>query len=270
MADRAASGSVNFDRAASFYDATRSLPAPVTDWIAERMEAAAPPDARFLEVGVGTGRIALNLHRRGRWVTGIDLSAAMMAVYRDKAAAAGLPPPRLVRADVTRLPFADASVDVVVEVHLLHLVPGWRPALAEIRRVLAPGGVVLLGGGGGHQDHPRSPRDQAHRRIRELTATALSGRPWLGVADQREKVAALAALGGTAEPIGERRWTAEETWADGLAEVEGRVYSHAWRVPEDAWRAAAARLRAEVLADHHDLDAPVRVERSFGLTAVRF
>jgi SAM-dependent methyltransferase len=270
MADRAASGSVNFDRAASFYDATRGLPPPVTDWIAERMEAAALPDARFLEVGVGTGRIALNLHRRGRWVTGIDLSAAMMAVYRDKAAAAGLPPPRLVRADVTRLPFADASVDVVVEVHLLHLVPGWRQALGEIRRVLTPGGVVLLGRGGGHDDHPRSPRDQAHRRMRKLTATAITGRPWLGVGDQQEKMAALVALGGTAEPIGERSWTTEESWADALAEVDGRVYSHAWRVPEDAWRTAAARLRAEVLADHPDLDASVQVERSFGLTAVRF
>jgi SAM-dependent methyltransferase len=270
MVDGAASGSVNFDRAASFYDATRRLPAAVADWIAERMEAVAAPAARFLEVGVGTGRIALNLHRRGRWVTGIDLSAAMMAGYRDKAAAAGLPPPRLVRADVTRLPFADASVDVVVEVHLLHLVPGWRLALAEIRRVLAPGGLVLLGGGGGHQDHPRSPRDQAHRRIRELTATALPGRTWLGVADQREKVAALVALGGTAGPIGRRTWTTGETWTDALAEVDGRVYSHAWRVPEDAWQAAAARLRAEVVAEHLDLDAPAPVERSFQLTAIRF
>jgi SAM-dependent methyltransferase len=270
MVDGAASGSVNFDRAASFYDATRRLPAAVADWIAERMEAVAAPDARFLEVGVGTGRIALNLHRRGRWVTGIDLSAAMMAGYRDKAAAAGLPPPRLVRADVTRLPFADASIDVVVEVHLLHLVPGWRRALEEIRRVLAPGGVVLLGRGGGHDDLRHSPRDQVHHRMRALTATALSGRAWLGVGDQEEKVAALVALGGTAGPIGSRTWTTEETWTDALAEVDGRVYSHAWRVPEDTWRAAAAQLRAEVVADQPDLNASVLVERSFGLMAVRF
>jgi SAM-dependent methyltransferase len=270
MPDGAASGSVSFDRAAPFYDATRRLPAAVADWVAERMEAAAAPDARFLEVGVGTGRIALNLHRRGRWVAGVDLSAAMMAGYRDKAAAAGLPPPRLVRADVTRLPFADASVGAVVEVHLLHLVPGWRQALAEMRRVLAPGGVVLLGRGGGHGDNRRSPRDRAHRRMRELTAAATSGGAWLGAADQEEKVAVLAALGGTAERIGRRTWTTEETWTDALAEVDGRVYSHAWRVPEDAWWAAAARLRAEVVAEHLDLDAPVPVERSFQLTAIRF
>jgi SAM-dependent methyltransferase len=270
MADGPASGSVSFDRAASFYDATRRLPAAVGDWVAERIEAAAAPGARILEVGVGTGRIALHLHRRGRWVVGIDLSAAMMAGYRGKAAAAGLPPPRLVRADVTRLPFADASVGAVVEVHVLHLVPGWRQALEEVRRVLAPGGVVLLGRGGGHGDHPDSPRDRAHRRMRELTAAATSGGAWLGVGDQEEKVAALVALGGTAAPAGRRSWTAEETWTDALAEVDGRVYSHAWRVPEDTWRAAAAQLRAEAAAGQPDLDAPVLVERSFGLTAVRF
>jgi hypothetical protein len=41
-------------------------------------------------------------------------------------------------------------------------------------------------------------------------------------------------------------------------------------VPEDAWRAAAVRLRAEVAAAHPDLEAPVPVTRSFRLTAVRF
>jgi SAM-dependent methyltransferase len=200
-------------------------------------------------------------------VTGVDLSAAMMAAYRDKAAAVGLPPPRLVRADVTRLPFADASVDAVVEVHLLHLVPGWREALREVRRVLAPGGIVLLGHGGGHGDDPQSPRDRANRRVRELTAAASGDRAWLGAADQEEK---LAALGGTPESLGRRTWAAEERWADALAEVDGRVYSYAWRVPEDAWRAAAAQLRAEVVAAHPDLDEPARVQRAFELTVVRF
>jgi ubiquinone/menaquinone biosynthesis C-methylase UbiE len=53
-------------------------------------------------------------------------------------AAAGLAAPPLVLADATRLPFRDASADVVVEVHVLHLVPAWKQALRELRRVLAP------------------------------------------------------------------------------------------------------------------------------------
>ena len=52
--------------------------------------------------------------------------------------------------------------------------------------------------------------------------------------------------------------------------MDRRVFSYAWRVPEDLWRAAAARARAEVTAEHPDLDAPVQVERSFRLSWVGF
>jgi len=261
--------SVSFDRAASFYDATRGLPPEVGDRVAARIEAAALPGARFFEIGVGTGRIALPLQRRGCWVAGIDLSAAMMAAYRDKAAAAGLPTPRLLRGDVTRLPLADASVDVVMEVHVLHLVPGWRQAIGEIRRVLAPGGMVVLGWGPGLPHQPNSPRDALQRRMRELTAAAAATPLWVGLGDARQKLAALADVGGVEEQLGRETWLTEETWAAALDEVDGRVFSYAWRVPEDLWRAAAARARAEVAANH-DLEASVPVERSFRLTRVRF
>lgn len=264
-----ASGSISFDWAASFYDATRGLPPEVGDRVAARIEAAARPGARFLEIGVGTGRIAFPLQRRGCWVAGIDLSAAMMAAYRDKAAAAGLPAPRLLRGDVTRLPLRDASVDVVLEVHVLHLVPGWRKAIAEIRRVLTPGGMVITGWGPGLPYRTNSPRDILQRRARALTAAAALPE-WVGVGDAREKVAALADLGGVAEPLGTETWLTHETWAEALDEMDGRIFSYSWRVPEDAWRAAAARLRAEAAAEHPDLEAPVPVERSFRLTGVRF
>jgi SAM-dependent methyltransferase len=265
-----AGGSVSFDRAAAYYDATRGLPPEVGDRLATRIEAAVRPGARFLEVGVGTGRIALPLQRRGCWVAGVDLSAAMMAAYRDKAAAAGLPAPRLLRGDAARLPLADASVDAVIEVHVLHLVPGWRQAITEFRRVLAPGGAVLLGWGPGPLRSANSPRDALQRRMRELTAEAAATPEWVGLGDARQKLAALADLGGVEERLGEETWLTEETWAGALVEVDRRIFSYAWRVPEDLWRAAAARARAEVAAGHPDLDAPVRVKRSFRLSRVRF
>lgn len=261
-----ASGAIAFDRAAGYYDATRGLPPDVSEQVADRMEAVAGPDARFLEIGVGTGRIALPLHRRGRRVTGIDLSLPMMAQYRRKAAAAGLAAPPLVRADVSRLPFRDASADVVVEVHVLHLVPAWRDALPELRRVLAPGGMVLVGRGSGHAEEPVGPHNLASRRMREL----IGSRPPVGARDDEEKLEALAVVGGAVEQLDPVRWDSEETWADALAEIEGRCYSHSWRVPEPAWAAAAGRLRAEVEAEHPDLHAPVRVPSVFRLAAVRF
>jgi SAM-dependent methyltransferase len=258
-------GSIVFDRAAGYYDATRGLPAQVSEQVADRMEAVAGPDARFLEIGVGTGRIALPLLRRGRRVTGVDLSAAMMAEYRRKAAAAGLAAPPLALADATRLPFRDASADVVVEVHVLHLVPAWEEALRELRRVLAPGGVILIGRGGGHAE-PESPRSLAGQWMQQLVGY----RPHPGAGDDARKLEALAGLGGAVEQLEPVHWDSQESWSDALAEIERRCFSWSWRYPEPVWAAAAGRLRAEVEAKHPDLDAPVRVAAQFKLAAMRF
>jgi SAM-dependent methyltransferase len=67
----------------------------------------------------------------------IDVAPAMLARSRAK----GLP---VVRADATALPVASGAVDVVLMVSMLHLVHGWRDALAEVARVLRPGGRLAL------------------------------------------------------------------------------------------------------------------------------
>src|SRR5262249_19592732 len=75
---------VNFDRAARFYDRTRGLPdgvaADVRDAICTLVGAG--PDTRFLEVGVGTGRIALPFALAGRSYWGVDLSGEMLSVLQ--------------------------------------------------------------------------------------------------------------------------------------------------------------------------------------------
>jgi ubiquinone/menaquinone biosynthesis C-methylase UbiE len=136
--------SVSFDRAASFYDATRTMApeaaAAVTDAI---LAALARNNAgRLLEVGIGTGRISLPLMERGLPVTGVDISAAMIARLREKLTPAHRRPD-LVFGDATRLPFRNGAFPAVLTVHVLHLVSSAEEALAEIRRVLAPGGVYL-------------------------------------------------------------------------------------------------------------------------------
>ncbi|MET0227678.1 MAG: methyltransferase domain-containing protein, partial [Actinomycetes bacterium] len=164
--------SIAFDRAAGYYDESRGLAPEAEELVADRVEAAVGPGGRLLEIGVGTGRIALPLHRRGRDAVGIDLSMPMLERYRAKAAAAGLAPPAVLRADATRLPFPGACFDAVVEVHVLHLIPDWQGALAEARRVLTPGGVLLQGGGGRCERGSASPRDQVISRFDELASAA--------------------------------------------------------------------------------------------------
>jgi SAM-dependent methyltransferase len=262
-------GSIAFDRAAGYYDQSRGLPDGVAELVADRIEAAAGPEGRLLELGVGTGRIALPLHRRGRRIVGVDLSVPMLDRYRAKAAALGLPPPTVLRADATRLPFRDACADAVLEVHVLHLVSDWRQALAEARRVLAPGGVVLVGRGGGGQGD--GPMEWVRRRFEELAAEAGGGHhDHVGAGEDADKLQGLVALGGVPEELEPVSWEEQETYARALATMEGRVFSWQWRLPDELWRTAVTRLRAEVEGTVGDLDALHPSRHSFELTAVRF
>jgi SAM-dependent methyltransferase len=261
--------SIAFDRAAGYYDESRGVPAAVEELVADQLEAAVGPAERLLEVGAGTGRIALPLHRRGRRIVGVDLSRPMLDRYRAKAAAEGLAPPPVLQADATRLPFPDAGFDAVLEVHVLHLVPEWRRALAEARRVLAPGGAVVIGRGGRHRGGD-GPRFETLARFDELARELGGGPRRVGTGDDAQKVEALTALGGTARTLEPVVWEAQETYGQALASVEGRIYSYTWRLPDEVFATAARRLRAEVEAAHPDLDQPRPAAHSFTLTAVRF
>ena len=136
--------SVSFDRAASYYDATRAVPPEAADAVTDAiLDALAQNGAdRLLEVGIGTGRISLPLMARGLPVTGVDISAAMIARLREQLTP-GHHHPDLIFGDATRLPFPDDAFPAALTVHVLHLVSSAGAALAEIRRVLAPGGIYL-------------------------------------------------------------------------------------------------------------------------------
>ncbi len=96
---------------------------------------------RILEVGVGTGQVAIPLHEAGVEMTGIDLSAAMLAKLVEKGG--GRPAFPLVRTDATRLPLRDEAFGGAVVRWVLHLIPDWEEAIREMVRVVRPGGVIV-------------------------------------------------------------------------------------------------------------------------------
>ena len=96
--------------------------------------------SRVLDAGCGAGVHAAELTGRGATVTGVDLSAGLLAVARERLGAA-VP---LCRADLSRpLPFADGVFDLVLSPLVLHYLADWTPTLREFRRVLVPGGRVV-------------------------------------------------------------------------------------------------------------------------------
>jgi ubiquinone/menaquinone biosynthesis C-methylase UbiE len=104
------------------------------------------PNGHVLDVATGTGRLpaALLTQRRftGR-ITGIDASAGMLRIARDKLANY---PGRveLQVEDAQALPFPDESFDVVACLEALEFMPDWRRALTEMCRVAKPGALMLL------------------------------------------------------------------------------------------------------------------------------
>jgi SAM-dependent methyltransferase len=96
-----------------------------------------------LEVGCGNGYLLSRYARHGARTCGIDLTWTGVALSRERFRLAGLAG-RLAQADAERLPFADACFDRVVSAGVLHHVPDVGAAVAEIHRVLRPGGSVVL------------------------------------------------------------------------------------------------------------------------------
>ena len=95
-----------------------------------------------LEVAVGTG-LNLPFYPPGARLTGVDISPGMLAAARARAAGLGRDAD-LREADAAALPFPDASFDTVVCTLAMCAVPDERSVIAEMGRVLRPGGRLLL------------------------------------------------------------------------------------------------------------------------------
>ncbi len=109
--------------------------------------AAAYPRGKLLEIGSGPGRLAVRLAREApdMTLTGVDISDAMVERAARRAAGAGLSERvRFEVGDVAALPLPDGEFDGVVSTLSLHHWPGPASGLAEIHRVLKPGGEARI------------------------------------------------------------------------------------------------------------------------------
>jgi len=125
----------DYSRQALAYDTTRGASPSVLAPL--RRALAGAPGPQLADIGGGTGNYALALAGEGWQPTVIDRSVQMLA----QASAKGL---ETVRANATRLPFADTSFDAAMLVSMLHHIDDPAQALAEAKRVLRPGGRLAL------------------------------------------------------------------------------------------------------------------------------
>ncbi len=291
--------SVSFDPVAHIYDATRGYPEDVARHIALEIDGIvqARTQTTFLELGVGTGRIAFPLASLGRTYTGVDISERMLAQLETKLRQDGwkehcsdvLPwgslldedsayspiisrftraePPsslRLVQADAELLPFRNASFDVVIAVHVFHLVDDWQQALREALRVLRPGGW-LLHCWNGYQP-VKSEHQHINQRWREIVyelqgtvddagATSSSIKRWLndrGLSPEEKKVLT---------------WEQPIVPSTAIESIAQRHWSSSWRIPDDIFNEAIARLRTWADEYYGDaIDHELTQERYFAIS----
>jgi SAM-dependent methyltransferase len=103
-------------------------------WIARHLKGVF-----VLDAGTGTGRFAAFLENQGNRVVALDSSQAMLDSLREKA-----PCIPSLRSDIYELPFAENSFDAAVCMHVLFHLPDWPVVLAELGRVVKPGGAVFF------------------------------------------------------------------------------------------------------------------------------
>jgi SAM-dependent methyltransferase len=229
--------SIHFDRAADFYDETRAVDDETTSRAVDILAGEVQGRGTVLEIGVGTGIMALPLVERGVEVVGIDLSDAMLRRLIGKSGGARLP---VVRADATRLPFADDTFGSAYARHVLHLIPRWEAAVRELCRVVG-GGVVLIeaGGsaGGGWHDLWETMRE-AIGPVGDHVGLDMSANGRAELDD------AFRDAGAIPRDLPAIEYEDRDTIASVIAEVDRRTPSWTWRVSdEDIDRAIDAARR---------------------------
>jgi SAM-dependent methyltransferase len=248
------SPSVAFDRAAEIYDQTRAISEPAMRRTLEQLVVELGGRGRVLEVGVGTGLLALPLHRIGLKVAGVDLSAPMLRKLLEKEG--GVMPFPLARADATSLPFADGSFGGAYLRWVLHLVAGWRGVIAELVRVIRPGGAVAVNLGGFNHTW----------EIVDRFLEAAGGVEFAVGLDPRrsdELDREFDAHGARLRVLPAIPDTDATTVGEFLDEMEAGMHSWTWRVSDDVRRRVLPDVRAWAAERFGSLDRPVEPDFEF-------
>jgi ArsR family transcriptional regulator len=157
-----------FDRHARQWDDLARTLLPLPEY-RQRLLELVPERSTVLEIGVGTGGLLTELSVRAGQVIGVDHSPAMLDEARRRLNAAAIGGIELRLGEMSHLPLSDASVGCVVANMVLHHAADPAQVLTEIRRVLAPVGVLLLA------DLARHEREAAREQLADQ---------WLGFEEE--------------------------------------------------------------------------------------
>ncbi len=239
--------SLSFDPMVRLYDESRVVDPVQLDKALDYLKQRFPPVQypRLLEPGIGTGRIAIPLARRGYVVQGVDISGSMLMLLRQRLR--GEAPSLEVsfqKGDVTCLPFASGAFDLAVVVHLFYFIRQWRNAADEIARVVKREGPIVLMHTGFGAEVPF-----LNARYGELCRQNGFAAESVGVAGTSEVTDYFGSRGYETEWIkGEWEWTYWQPLAKALGYLEQRAFSFAVKTPEEIHQRVIRQLEEEAVA----------------------
>jgi len=217
--------------------------------------AALQPGASVLDIGAGTGRVAVALAESCCDVVALEPAELMLRAARHKAAGMRV---RFVTGEGARLPLQAACFDAVVLARILYLMTDWRDVLGEVVRVLKPRGVLLHEWGNGEVDEGWVQIREKARALFEGAGVAAPFHP--GARSEARVVDALVELG--------LRFTRDVHIGPGpsmtLTSFVNRIVdgecSYIWNVPAEVQRQCLPELKAWA-SERFDLDRAVSLPR---------
>jgi SAM-dependent methyltransferase len=251
---------VDFSANASVYD--RRHGASVEADAVERLCAAAKLDAgaRVVDIGAGTGRVAIPLAARGCDVIAAEPSPGMLAKLREKMGDVAV---ACVAAEGARLPLSNGCADAVVIARLLYLTPDWRNMLHEVHRIIGRGGRLLHEWGNGEPNEEWVRVREEARRLFEEAGVRSPFHP--GARSEDEVDHELQQLGFVRESdlvIGPGPTITLRTFLKRL--IDGEL-SYIWSVPENV-RASQLPVLENWCERTFDLDRPAAMPRELRWT----
>ena len=235
------------------YDRTRALSERAQREVVSLLGAELRDRQPCLEVGVGTGRMALPLYESGVEIAGIDLSEEMMAKLVDKSG--GRAPFPLVVGDAVALPFRDESFGAGLVCHVLHLINHWPAALLELVRVVRPGGVILIDWGGWGRGWSREITDRFCKEAGVRLPFPLNE----GEPPRIGQI--MRSLGTRARDLPPVQDVQTGTVATQIERLRSAIYSFTWGLGEEERRRAAEAVLPWAKERFGDLDEARRMER---------
>lgn len=250
--------SIVFDRAVDYYDQTRALPEWRHNAMIEALvrETGIHENSRVLEIGIGTGRIALSVAEHVRRLFGIDLSVEMMNKLRLKLAQTNLNI-EIAQANALHLPFANETFDVTYAVHVYHLVADWQDALLDARRVLKRGGKFVVSF---HKRDENSPNMLLRVKMREFAKDYGVDTRRPGSQSEDEIYAEIVKWDAQPRIVPTSVWQQEENIAEILDEIDRQIFSETWMIPRAVLDKIMPRLRAWAKEKYGDPAPPIPVQ----------